>query len=86
MSTSEPDQAPSAQESSPSPGPVGRRAGKELPTPSPEGESGADLLFLVRANGALAPVTHQHPAPGTRHPAPMEGDTMILLGPAPAAS
>ena len=41
--------------------------------------AGSDLLFLVRANGALAPVTHQHP--GTQG-----GDTMILLGPAPAVS
>ena len=31
--------------------------------------AGSDLLFLVRANGTLAPVTH--PAPGT--PAPKEG-------------
>jgi hypothetical protein len=44
--------------------------------------AGSDLLFLARANDALAPVTHQHP--GT--PAPKEGDTMILPGPAPAVS
>jgi hypothetical protein len=31
--------------------------------------AGSDLLFLVRANGALAPVTHQHPGtPAPRHP------------------
>ena len=42
--------------------------------------AGADLLFLVRANGALAPITH------TSTPAPKEGDTMILLGPAPTVS
>ena len=29
--------------------------------------AGSDLLFLVRANDALAPVTHQHPGtPGTQ--------------------
>ena len=37
------------------------------------------LLFLIRANEALAPLTCQHS--GTRG-----GDTMILLGPAPAVS
>ena len=37
----------------------------------------SDLLFLVRANGALAPVTQ------TSTPSPKEGDTMILLGSAP---
>ena len=42
--------------------------------------AGSDLLFLVRANGTLAPVTH------TSTPAPKEGDTMILLGPASAVS
>jgi NhaP-type Na+/H+ or K+/H+ antiporter len=41
---------------------------------------GSDVLFLVRANGALVPVTQ------TSAPAPKEGDTMILLGPAPAVS
>ena len=31
--------------------------------------AGNDLLFLVRANDALAPVTHQHPGtPAPRHP------------------
>ena len=42
--------------------------------------AGSDLLFLVRASGALAPVTH------TSTPGPKEGDTMILPGPAPAVS
>ena len=40
----------------------------------------SDLLFLARANDALAPVTY------TSTPAPKEGDTMILRGPAPAVS
>jgi hypothetical protein len=39
-----------------------------------------DLLFLVRADGKLNPVT----ADGT--PAPHEGDTMVLLGSAPVSS
>ena len=63
---------------------VGRRyaAGAPIFTRPADGgiPAGADLLFLVRANGALAPVTH------TSTPAPNEGDTMILLGPAPADS
>ena len=41
--------------------------------------AGSDLLFLVRANGAW-----HRSHPGT--PAPKEGDTMILPGPAPAVS
>ena len=41
--------------------------------------AGSDLLFLVRASGALA---RSH----TSTPAPKEGDTMILPGPAPAVS
>ena len=40
----------------------------------------SDLLFLVRANGILAPVTQ------TSTPPPEEGDTMILLSPATARS
>jgi hypothetical protein len=36
----------------------------------------SDLLFLVRANGILAPVTQ------TVTPRPQEGDIMILLSPA----
>ena len=40
----------------------------------------SDLLFLVRANGILAPVTQ------TSTPPPEEGDTMILLSPATAES
>jgi len=36
-----------------------------------------DLLFLLRADGRLVPVT------GTTKPTAGEGDTMILLGPAP---
>jgi NhaP-type Na+/H+ or K+/H+ antiporter len=42
--------------------------------------AGMDLLFLVRGNGKLNPVT----ADST--PAPREGDTMILLGSAPVSS
>jgi NhaP-type Na+/H+ or K+/H+ antiporter len=41
------------------------------------GADGADLLFLVRADGHLAAVTHA----GT--PAPQAGDTMVSLGPVP---
>jgi len=63
---------------------VGRRyaAGAPIFTQPTDGgiPTGSDLLFLVRANGTLAPVTH------TSTPAPKEGDTMILLGPAPAVS
>ena len=40
----------------------------------------SDLLFLVRANGVLAPVTQ------TATPPVQEGDTMILLSPATADS
>ena len=40
--------------------------------------AGSDLLFLVRANGILAPVTR------TSIPPLEEGDTMILLSPATA--
>ena len=42
--------------------------------------AGMDLLFLVRADGKLNPVT----ADST--PAPDEGDTMVLLGSAPVSS
>ena len=42
--------------------------------------AGSDLLFLVRANGILAPVTQ------TSIPPPEERDTMILLSPATADS
>ena len=42
--------------------------------------AGSDLLFLVRANGILAPVTR------TSIPLLEEGDTMILLSPATADS
>jgi NhaP-type Na+/H+ or K+/H+ antiporter len=42
--------------------------------------AGSDLLFLVRANGTLAPVTR------TSTLAAEDGDTMILLGPAAADS
>jgi hypothetical protein len=35
-----------------------------------------NLLFLVRADGRLAPVTRSGP------PEPEAGDTMVLLGPA----
>ena len=63
---------------------IGRRyaAGAPICTRPADGgiPAGADLLFLVRANGALAPVTH------TSTPAPQQGDTMILLGPAPAVT
>ncbi len=60
---------------------VGRRyaGGAPIFTHSADGgiPAGSDLLFLVRANGTLAPVTH------TSTPAPKEGDTMILPGPRP---
>ena len=42
--------------------------------------AGSDLLFLVRANGILAPITQ------TSIPPLEEGDTMILLSPATAVS
>ena len=38
--------------------------------------AGGDLLFVVRADGTLAPVTQG------RVPAPEARDTMVLLGPA----
>ena len=41
--------------------------------------AGQDLLFLVRADGQLAAVTQ------TDTPAPQAGDTMVSLGPVPAA-
>ena len=42
--------------------------------------AGSDLLFLVQANGTLAPVTR------TSTPAAQDGDTLVLLGPATADS
>ena len=39
-----------------------------------------NLLFLVRADGRLAPVTRHGP------PEPQAGDTMVLLGPAACGS
>ena len=63
---------------------IGRRyaAGARIFTRSPDSgmPAGSDLLFLVRANGVLAPVTQ------TSTPPPEEGDTMILLSPATADS
>ena len=63
---------------------VGRRhtAGEKISTrPACAGiPAGSDLLFLVRANGTLAPVTR------TSTLAAEDGDTMILLGPAAAYS
>jgi hypothetical protein len=41
--------------------------------------AGHDLLFLVRADGQLAAVTH------TGTPAPEAGDTIVTLGPVPVA-
>jgi NhaP-type Na+/H+ or K+/H+ antiporter len=41
--------------------------------------AGQDLLFLVRADGQLAAVTQ------TSTPTPQAGDTIVALGPAPAA-
>jgi hypothetical protein len=41
--------------------------------------AGHDLLFLVRADGQLAAVTH------TGTPAPEAGDTIVSLGPVPVA-
>jgi NhaP-type Na+/H+ or K+/H+ antiporter len=40
------------------------------------GDTGGALLFVVRADGRLAPVTSSGP------PRPQPGDTMVLLGPA----
>ncbi|MGA8456370.1 MAG: hypothetical protein WB800_13295, partial [Streptosporangiaceae bacterium] len=51
---------------------VARRADGLLP-------AGQDLLFLVRADGQLAAVTH------TDTPTPQAGDTVVSLGPVPAA-
>ncbi len=42
------------------------------------GPPDGNLLFLVRADGRLAPVTRSGP------PEPEAGDTMVLLGPPPA--
>jgi hypothetical protein len=39
---------------------------------------GTDILFLIRPDGRLVPVTISRP------PAPMPGDTLVLLGPASA--
>jgi hypothetical protein len=59
---------------------VGRRyaAGGTISTCPAHGEipAGSDLLFLVRANGTLAPVTR------TSTPAAENEDTLVLLGPA----
>jgi hypothetical protein len=58
---------------------VGRRyaAGGTISTRPAHGgiPAGSDLLFLVRANGTLAPVTP------TSAPAAEDGDTMVLFGP-----
>jgi NhaP-type Na+/H+ or K+/H+ antiporter len=43
---------------------------------NPGTPAGSDLLFLVRADGRLDPVTRARP------PEPQAGDTMVLLGPA----
>ncbi len=63
---------------------VGRRyaAGETISTRPAHGgiPAGSDLLFLVRANGTLAPVTR------TSTPAAQDGDTMVLFGPAVADS
>jgi hypothetical protein len=63
---------------------VGHRypAGGTISTCPADGEIPAhiDLLFLVRANGALVPVTR------TSVPAAEDGDTLVLLGPATADS
>jgi NhaP-type Na+/H+ or K+/H+ antiporter len=60
---------------------VGRRyaAGGTISTRPAHGgiPAGSDLLFLVRADGTLAPVTR------TSAPAAEDGDTMVLFGPAP---
>ena len=59
---------------------VGRRyaAGARIRTRPANGGASADgsLLFLVRADGRLAPVTMSGP------PQPEPGDTMVLLCPA----
>jgi NhaP-type Na+/H+ or K+/H+ antiporter len=60
---------------------VGRRyaGGARIRTRPADGDGGAPgdgtLLFLVRADGRLAPVTSNGPPP------PQPGDTMVLLGP-----
>jgi NhaP-type Na+/H+ or K+/H+ antiporter len=58
---------------------VGRRyaGGARIRTQPADGGAPADgtLLFLVRADGRLAPVTSNGP------PQPQPGDTMVLLGP-----
>ena len=63
---------------------IGQRyaGGARISTHPADGEipAGSDLLFLVRANGTLAPVTQ------TVTPPVQEGDTMILLSPATADS
>jgi len=63
---------------------VGHRyaAGEAISTCPAHGgiPAGSDLLFLVRANGTLAPVTR------TSTPAAQDGDTLVLLGPATADS
>ncbi len=51
---------------------VVQRTGNELP-------AGHDLLFVVRADGQLAAVTH------TSTPVPLAGDITVSLGPVPAA-
>ena len=63
---------------------IGHRhaGGARISTHPADGEipAGSALLFLVRANGTLAPVTQ------TVTPPVEEGDTMILLSPATADS
>lgn len=63
---------------------VGRRYadGARIATRTADGERPAcgNLLFLVRADGRLAPVTRDGP------PEPEDGDTMVLLGPAVCGS
>lgn len=56
--------------------------GARIRTCPADGPAPADgsLLFLIRADGSLAPVTRNGP------PEPQPGDVMVLLGPAPSGS
>jgi len=65
---------------------VGHRnaGGAPIFTHPADGEiaAGSDLLFLVRANGALAPVTHQHPGTqggGHRDPSRPRARGFVML-------
>jgi hypothetical protein len=61
---------------------VGKRhsAGARITTAPADGliPDGTDILFLIKPDGRLVPATISRP------PAPVPGDTLVLLGPAPA--